>query len=319
MMSSPKYKVSVIIAVYNAADTIDRCARSLFGQTLEDVEFIFVDDCSPDKSIANLKQTAKDFPHKQFKIISHKTNQGVAAARTTGMKAAQGKYIIHCDPDDWMELTTLERSYEAAEKYNTDILTFGYREIKRNSTAEYRPTFEGSGLEALLKWQFSFTLWNCLVRRDLIAKNEIYPFDGINSGEDTNVMMRAYALSKKVKSINDILYNYDRTISDSITTQKFKINFERNIIPNISRLDMWFKEHNLPDSIMLTFKAKMKGEVLFRDGMHNASLAIKMWPEANTLWCNMPEYSTTTRLILKAGVICPLLLQIYIRLRTHGK
>lgn len=318
-MSTLKYKVSVIIAVYKAENTIDRCARSLFGQTLEDVELIFVDDCSPDESIAKLRQTAKDYPHKQFKIITHRENQGVAAARTTGMKAAQGKYIIHCDPDDWMELTTLERSYEAAEKYNTDILTFGYREIKNDGTTEYMPSFEGSGLDALVKWQFSFTLWNCLVRRKLISENDIYPFEGINSGEDTNVMMRAYALSQNVKSISDILYNYDRTISDSITTQKYKINFEKNIIPNISRLDLWFKEHNLPDSIVLTFKAKMKGEALFRDGMHDADLAINTWPEANELWCSMPEYSTITRTILKAGIVCPFLLKTYIRLRNHGK
>lgn len=40
-------KVSVIIPVYGAEKYIERCARSLFGQTLDDVEYIFVDDCTP--------------------------------------------------------------------------------------------------------------------------------------------------------------------------------------------------------------------------------------------------------------------------------
>ncbi len=70
-------KISVIVPVYNVAPYMERCARSLFGQTLEDMEFIFVDDCSPDESIAVLRRVMQDYPERmnQVRIRSHNTTE----------------------------------------------------------------------------------------------------------------------------------------------------------------------------------------------------------------------------------------------------
>ena len=55
-------KVSIIIPVYKVEKYIERCVRTLFGQTLDSLEFIFVDDCSPDNSIELLKKVLNDYP-----------------------------------------------------------------------------------------------------------------------------------------------------------------------------------------------------------------------------------------------------------------
>ena len=98
-------KVSVIIPVYNVEKYIERCARSLLEQSLKDIEYIFVDDCSPDNSITMLENILKEYPERQplVKILFHEPNRGLAYTRQEGVDAAKGEYIIHCDSDDWVE------------------------------------------------------------------------------------------------------------------------------------------------------------------------------------------------------------------------
>ena len=97
-------KVSVIVPVYGVEKYIERCARSLFEQTLDDMEFIFVDDCTKDESIEVLKRVIDLYPVRkdQVKIIHHAVNKGLSRARETGVNAATGDYIGHCDSDDWV-------------------------------------------------------------------------------------------------------------------------------------------------------------------------------------------------------------------------
>lgn len=75
-MSNVMYKVSVIIPIYRVEKYIEKCVRSLFEQTLKEVEYIFVDDASPDRSIDILKQIMLEYPEraKNSKIIYHTTS-----------------------------------------------------------------------------------------------------------------------------------------------------------------------------------------------------------------------------------------------------
>ena len=90
-------KVSVIIPVYKVEKFIDKCASSLLEQTLDDVELIFVDDASPDGSMNLLKECVSRYPKRegQIKIIHHEKNQGLPAARNTGLAKAVGEYVFH--------------------------------------------------------------------------------------------------------------------------------------------------------------------------------------------------------------------------------
>ena len=89
-MLSPK--VSVIIPVYGVESYIERCLHALFGQTLDDIEFIFVDDHTPDNSVAKIYSVLEHYPSRKraVSVLRHSCNKGLAAARTTGVKAASG-------------------------------------------------------------------------------------------------------------------------------------------------------------------------------------------------------------------------------------
>lgn len=96
-------KISLLIPVYGVEKYIERCARSLFGQTYQNIEYIFVDDCTKDSSIAVLKKVLDDYPFRkeQVTIIHHNFNKGLSAARNTAFNHATGDYIIHVDSDDY--------------------------------------------------------------------------------------------------------------------------------------------------------------------------------------------------------------------------
>ena len=82
-----RFKVSVIVPVYNVSHYIERCSRSLFEQTLEDIEFIFIDDCSNDDSVEVLKRTIDDYPAvaNKVNIVRYTENHGPSVARNTGL------------------------------------------------------------------------------------------------------------------------------------------------------------------------------------------------------------------------------------------
>ena len=102
-------KVSVIIPIYGVEKYIERCARSLFEQTLDDIEYIFIDDCTPDNSMIVLQSIIEkyrfrlDKEKKVVRIEKMPSNSGLTAVRSHGMQLALGEYVIHCDSDDWVD------------------------------------------------------------------------------------------------------------------------------------------------------------------------------------------------------------------------
>ena len=92
--------ISVVIPIYNVASFIARCAESLFNQSMRDgIEFIFVDDATPDGSIGLLQECIARHPERDgaVKVLKHDVNRGLPAARNTGMSVAEGQYIFHCE------------------------------------------------------------------------------------------------------------------------------------------------------------------------------------------------------------------------------
>ena len=136
-------KVSVIVPIYNVSRFIKRCVESLFNQTLDDVEFIFVNDCTPDDSIDILKKVIADYPDRNTMIINHEVNKGLPAARNTGLKAASGDYIFHCDSDDFIEPTMLNDLYYTACDDNADIVWCDwYLTFEKNERYMKQPDYD---------------------------------------------------------------------------------------------------------------------------------------------------------------------------------
>lgn len=103
--------VSILVPIYLVERYIKRCAISLFEQTYNNIEYIFVDDCTPDKSIEILNDIINKYPYRKqnIKIIHNKVNLGIAAVRNICIKNASGDFVIFVDSDDYLEKDAVEK------------------------------------------------------------------------------------------------------------------------------------------------------------------------------------------------------------------
>ena len=147
-----------------------RCARSLFGQTLEDIEYIFVDDCSPDRSIEIVKEVLADYPARKGQVHFVRTprNGGLARARVFGLKYAKGDYIIHCDSDDAVTPDAYRLMYEKAIAENLDLVTCDYKVFgDREPWVKSQGSTPGNELADILNGKVWSTVWCRMSRRSL--------------------------------------------------------------------------------------------------------------------------------------------------------
>lgn len=115
-MQEKRPKLSVIVPMWSVEKYIAKCARSLFESTLDDMEFVFVDDCTPDKSVEVLQGVIEEYPKRKSQtiIVRHEVNKGLPQARKTGVAAAHGEFITHCDSDDWVAPEMYEKMLATA-------------------------------------------------------------------------------------------------------------------------------------------------------------------------------------------------------------
>lgn len=213
--------VSVIVPVYNVAPYVERCAKSLFEQTLKDIEIIFVDDCSPDNSIDLVKNLANNYPDRlaQIKYVRHEHNRGLAQARKTGLDIATGEYVAHCDSDDYVSVEMYEKLYDEAERTKSEIvycdflMDYGLQKTICRSVelCQDKVPF----LERYISYGWT-VLWNMIIKRRIYLDNPIsYPF-GISYCEDFYVACQLFYYAKEVSKVNDTLYYYNRANVSSI-------------------------------------------------------------------------------------------------------
>lgn len=239
-------KVSVIIAVYNVEKYIEKCAVSLFEQTLDDIEYIFVNDCSTDNSIAVLEQAVSRYPNRanQVKIFHNPQNSKVAYTRTVGMKAAAGDYVIHCDPDDYVDKDAYKTMFETANSTGSDIVACTSYVEKgddiRIASNKYYSTAPKQCIKLLHKCYFFPALWSHMIKRSLYVDNDIYPFSDINTGEDLNVLLRVFHYAKKVTYLPKPYYHYIMRGASLTHNPDVMALWNNNISKNLKQIILFF-------------------------------------------------------------------------------
>ena len=243
-----KSKISVIIAIYNCEKFIEACVRSLFEQTLDDIEYIFVNDATLDKSISILKRIIEKYPKRKplVKIINLEKNGGVSNARRIGIENATGEFVIHTDSDDWVDIDMLERLYHKAKETNADIVGCNFRhefsDKQYDFHQQYADTIE-SNIRNLINGKIFPSLCTSLTRRSLIEENDINFPVGLNMGEDLFYNLQLYLHAKKIVNIDGAPYHYRHT-EDSSCVKRTRISIDSDIAI-ASHIEKLMKENNL--------------------------------------------------------------------------
>lgn len=276
-------KISVIVPVYNAEKYIEQCARTLFEQTLDNIEYIFVNDCTSDNSISILEDVINKYPNRfnQVKIIHHKQNQGQAGARNTGMQAMSGEYMIHCDPDDWVELDMYELMYNKAIETDADIITCNWILEYQQQQIFQDLTYATTPRDSLLQCKYNPSLVNKLIRAEIIRRNSIYPYQNINCGEDLNVSIRALFYSKTISHLNIYPYHYRMHLS-SITHNDHKRLFYEAHKPNAEKLCNFLKTNGGDEFRITSMYIKFIEKYgLISTSCNDFKTWSKTWPECH--------------------------------------
>lgn len=124
MTSAPA--LSVIVPVYKTEAYLPACLDSLLAQTLEDIEILVVNDCSPDGSRELIHAYCRRDP--RIRLIDHARNLGLGAARNTGLDHARGAFVGGVDSDDFVAANTFELAMQRCIAERTDAALFSARE-----------------------------------------------------------------------------------------------------------------------------------------------------------------------------------------------
>lgn len=214
-------KVSVLIPVYKVEAYIERCARSLFEQTLDDMEFIFVDDASPDNAIPILQEIISYYPNRktQVHIVHHDTNLGLTAARNSALRIATGDFIAWCDSDDYVAPNMYKSLYEKSIKEKADVVYCDFFMAYSSHNEYYKTLSEDEDKTIFLGRYLSqgwSVLWNMIISRELLFVHNLHFPQGITYCEDFYLTVRVLFYANKIVKINDALYYYNRVNSTSI-------------------------------------------------------------------------------------------------------
>jgi len=263
-------KVSILVPIYNVSNYIERCAKSLFNQTFQDIEFIFVDDATPDDSIEKLIKIIEQYPNRkeQVKIIYHPLNKGLATTRNTAINVSTGKYILVVDSDDYIEPNMIQLLYEKAIIDNADIVVSDFYFEYSNKTiycSDYLSLNENNHLKDLIGFNNSQApLWNKLVNSDLYKKKECRVPDGLNYYEDRYTVLRLYYFANKIVKINQAFYHYNKYNDNAITNKIVKMHFE-NVLRFWNLFDDFLRKYNefeKYEKIMYLPKAQSKARLM---------------------------------------------------------
>lgn len=301
-MDDTTLAVTVIVPVYNVAPYIERCARSLFEQTLENLEIIFVDDCSPDNSVDIIERVLEGYPKRRetTKIIKKEVNGGLSAARKQGIIESRGDYIIHCDGDDWTDPDLYRKMYKKAKETGADIVMCGEKFEFADQTKVYEcKPMPSSGKELVRNWYRDTMGMFChdkMVKRSLYVDNGILPWEGLNMWEDNGLMTRLFYHCNKLEVITGVFYHYNRANQNAMTAG-YGEKQVRQMIGIANNLGEFFEsqaDYKDFENTALAFKYLAKLN-LVTDSYTKYREFKKIFPESNKIRKYIPLHSFSTK------------------------
>lgn len=204
-------KISIVISAYNVEAYIEKCLNSILNQANQELELIVVDDGSTDRT-AEIVKTYQKQEEVEIKLIQQ-VNQGVQVARQVGMEASSGDYLLWMDSDDWLESKALYQLIQVVHKYPSDIICFNYQCVTSDgdvssSLLNLEIVNDKTFIHCLLTGKLNGALWNKLIKKDFLIKNNIILPKSLCYGEDLASLVLISTFKPTVFVLNDVLYNY---------------------------------------------------------------------------------------------------------------
>lgn len=239
--------VSILVPVYNVEKYIEKCVRSILGQTYTNLEYVFVDDGSSDSSISILNKVIDEYPDLKRKIviIHHPQNKGIVAARNTAISACHGDYVFHVDSDDWIEPNAVEVLVEGLQDTNADIVyTTGYYKLGKELSKIYCHGWSVNKkilLTNLLQENATICLWSKLIKKSLYTDNDIISDEQGSFYEDYQALSCLIYYSQAIVCVDAFIYHYNRLNPSSFVSNLARsVDLQRQGVVSIQAVCSFF-------------------------------------------------------------------------------
>lgn len=228
-------KVTIAVPVYGVESYIEKCAISLFEQTYSNLEILFINDNTPDKSIEIIKKTLEKYPHRknQVSIFNQPQNMGCPAARNLAVQHASGEFIFHVDADDYIDPDAIAILVDEQQSTGADLIVGNYLIETQNATKLVQYCDITKSKEEIvidcLDDKSSQSVWGILIKRSLYIDNNIKANESFHVGEDWQVSPLLLYHAKKIAYVDKVIYHYQLSRPNSITiTSQASVTKKKN-------------------------------------------------------------------------------------------
>ena len=224
---------SIIMPVYNGHKFLQQAIDGILKQTFSNFELLVVDDGSTDETAAIVNRFAKQ--DERVKYFRHSVNSGLSAARNTGVKSAQGKYVGFCDADDYLEADALQIVYSSLRRQEVDLVIFGFYEDYYDDTWQLVATEPKSGAAGFFTGEtkiipkvvslfrenlYQYT-WNKFYKLAWLQEQQVQ-FEAIPFCEDVAFNLKLSHVLHSLLILPEVIYHYRRSEHDSLTSRYMK-------------------------------------------------------------------------------------------------
>ena len=228
--------------VYGVERYIERSAVSLFEQTYSHIEYVFVNDATPDRSIEILREVMNRYPvrQKDVRIIDHPKNKGISATRNTGLRAVTGDYIFYVDSDDYVDIQAIEKLVQYTEKSQADIVLFDTNVVSekgiRCESVHWKDKV--SYVKGLLQHTEKCAHWNKFYNAKFYLSTGVFADERIRLADDYAVTPRIIHQAQNIFVLHEPLYYYETRNQNS-----YVHNLTRSAIESVYQADTILVEY----------------------------------------------------------------------------
>ena len=287
-----KAKVSVLVPFYNVEKYVGRCVESLFSQTYSNIEYVFVNDCTPDNSMDIINEYIDKFNvRNKCVIINHEVNKGISASRNDCLDNATGDYILFIDSDDYIDKDMVELLVKAAIENNADISGCGYIEEYKDRRVQMPQRYTNNHVEmmrAITLLTIKGVMWKLLIRRSIVEENQVRFIPDNTMVDDYLFCCQVFFYAKSFASVDKCMYHYIQYNPNNYSkTREFNITSQAKAI---IKTEEFYKENGVYELVkdeLLQRKFISKLPLLLNKNCYNVKLWRELFPESNNIWKKM--------------------------------
>lgn len=286
-----KIQVTILMPIYKVELYLEKALGSIFTQTYPYLDYVFVNNCSPDNSLQVLIDTIQKYRigKERYMIINHDKNEGIAVSRADCIANAKGDYLLFVDGDDWIENDAVEQMIAATRNGTIDIVGCDFmKDFLSGMTTYHHENYAESCRENLyrcLNYDIATVLWKLLIRRKLFDNFTITPH--VDVVEDYIISIKLYYYAKSFASLSKAFYHYVQYNQSRLSLQTlWSVNMH---IKGVEEVEVFLRTKGLycdAEQKLLLRKFNIKSNFLTKQLLDYQSYK-KTFPEAKGVWRKM--------------------------------